>query len=639
MSSGGDGGSGSSDAALAGPPDKDYYDSTRAIAYMSVCIALSYQCLTEFPYLLVMHGGMCFFLPYAVVLVAVGVPMAAFEMLIGQFRGKGCLEIWTCVPVGKGIGMAMLLKTFVICAYKAFENACTFFYFLQTFQDELPWSHCYTWWGASDLNCRERKLNETRQCQLAKENVYMKTQEPNYDPGKNATVFTLCGKVVTASYVDALNLSDCLDPRGYSENAFFLHGMLKVTNGIDEFGGIRWELLVCYIFTWFFIFVCTAQGVAAVGRISAVMGFLPACLMAAVAARALYLPGARSSVWEQFQPRWSCLWDSKAWSDAAFNVLTGLAIGLGQLHSLASYNTFDTTTLYWCYFLLPLGMTISNILCSVIVFGVGGSLAKQLGMCFTDFETYTFVFPFVIFAEVVKNLNWPKIWSGIFYGAVFLLSIDEMIFNVCTVVACAEDLFPSLRWNMNQTVFFVCIGMFISGFPTVTQAGAYIIRLLQEHTVKRIMSHFIPIAEICTVFWIYGLKRFSFDMEFMWGRPPNNYFVVCWLLFCPLIMTYPGEYEALAWIIGCTGLLQVPIGAFACVVENVRYPARAFQPEYHWEPNTPNRVNAYFEELEEQGDSSAEVQGVLYDATEALEVSIDVDEPLAFKPEMDDTEA
>ncbi|XP_037515167.1 uncharacterized protein LOC119391560 [Rhipicephalus sanguineus] len=98
---------------------------------------------------------------------------------------------------------------------------------------------------------------------------------------------------------------------------------------------------------------------------------------------------------------------------------------------------------------------------------------------------------------------------------------------------------------------------------------------------------------------------------------------------------YPGEYEALAWIIGCTGLLQVPIGAFACVLENVRYPARAFQPEYHWEPNTPNRVNAYFEELEEQGDSSADVQGVLYEATEALEVSIDLDEPLVFKPEMD----
>ncbi|XP_077508153.1 sodium- and chloride-dependent glycine transporter 2-like [Amblyomma americanum] len=207
---------------------------------------------------------------------------------------------------------------------------------------------------------------------------------------------------------------------------------------------------------------------------------------------------------------------------------------------------------------------------------------------------------------------------------------------------------------MNQTVFFVCIGMFISGFPTVTQAGAYILLLLREHTVNRIIAHFIPLVEICTVIWIYGLKRFSFDLEFMLGRPPNSYFKVCWVVFCPIIMgvayvqrmlsysppfyqgtQYPGEYEALAWIIGCTGLLQVPIGAFACVLENVRYPARAFQPEYHWEPNTPNRVNAYFEELDELGDSSAEIQGVLYEGTEALEVSVDVDEPLVFRPSME----
>lgn len=35
-------------------------------------------------------------------------------------------------------------------------------------------------------------------------------------------------------------------------------------------------------------------------------------------------------------------------------------------------------------------------------------------------------------------------------------------------------------------------------------------------------------------------------------------------------MRFPGEYEALAWIIGCTGLLQIPIGATACLLENIR---------------------------------------------------------------------
>ncbi|KAL3256468.1 hypothetical protein MRX96_017192 [Rhipicephalus microplus] len=58
-------------------------------------------------------------------------------------------------------GMAMLLKTFVLTAYKAFQDGCLFYYFLQALQDELPWAKCYTWWGASPLNCVDRDVDLT----------------------------------------------------------------------------------------------------------------------------------------------------------------------------------------------------------------------------------------------------------------------------------------------------------------------------------------------------------------------------------------------------------------------------------------------------------------------------------------------
>ncbi|XP_077544831.1 sodium-dependent dopamine transporter-like [Haemaphysalis longicornis] len=200
--------------------------------------------------------------------------------------------------------------------------------------------------------------------------------------------------------------------------------------------------------------------------------------------------------------------------------------------------------------------------------------------------------------------------------------------------------------------------MFLSGFPTVTQAGAYVVKLLEDHTVKAVMAHFVPIIEITVVMYIYGMRRFSFDVEFMLGRAPNIYYRICWTIICPIgmtlayahrVVTYrspvyfeasvPNEYKALAWIVGCAGLLQIPIGAMACILENIRFPLRAFQPEYQWEPNTVNRVNAYFEEIEERGiqaaeQVSAEVQGVLYDATEALDISFDPNEPLAFQPKV-----
>ncbi|XP_077495479.1 sodium-dependent dopamine transporter-like isoform X2 [Amblyomma americanum] len=306
-------------------------------------------------------------------------------------------------------------------------------------------------------------------------------------------------------------------------------------------------------------------------------------------------------------------------------------------------------------------MTLSNLLSCALVFSMGGYLARSVGACVQDFGTETFVFPFVIFPEVVKRIGWPRLWSGLFFSGLFLLSVDSMIFHVCTVIACAEDLFPQVRShnNINKVAFFVCIGMFVSGFPTITGGGTYIVKLLEEQTVKGVIGHFIPLAEIVLVMYIYGLRRFSFDVEFMLSRGPNIYLRTCWIIVCPLALafaclqriktirtpvffnvTIPGQYQALAWVIGFAGLLQIPIGAFSSVMENIRFPLRAFEPEYQWEPNTINRVNAYFEEIEDRGlgvgeeSSGAEIQGILYDATEALDISIDTDEPITFRPEM-----
>ncbi|XP_077547880.1 sodium-dependent nutrient amino acid transporter 1-like [Haemaphysalis longicornis] len=409
--------------------EKVYYASNRSILFLCICLGCSYQCVTEFPYLILSHGGACFLLPYAAVLILLGIPMAAFEMTIGQFRGRGCLELWACVPVGKGIGMAMLLKTFVVTAYKAFYDSCSFYYFLQAFQEDLPWTKCFTWWGASPLNCRERDVDRARACHAEKVRLHQDSVQQAYPPGPNDTWLTVCGQSVRVPFnvYSAALPAECRDPRLHSEYAFFLHGVLKMTRGIDDFGGIRWELLVCYIFTWFVIFVCTAHGVATVGKISPLLGLLPIVVFVAVTAVMLFLPNARSSVFELMYPHWEALYDAGAWSDASYFVLSGLAVGQGQLQALASYSSFDSYTLQWAFLALPLVMTLFNLLSCVLVFGVTGHLAGHLKTCVAEFDTHTYAFPFVIFPEVVKTMSWPKFLSGLFFSSLFALSVDTLV--------------------------------------------------------------------------------------------------------------------------------------------------------------------------------------------------------------------
>ncbi|KAL1468289.1 hypothetical protein MTO96_041584, partial [Rhipicephalus appendiculatus] len=107
-----------------------------------------------------------------------------------------------------------------------------------------------------------------RQCQAEKLKLYDASVKQPYAPTSNDTLLRVCGHHVTVpTKVYLTEISDhCRETRRHSEYSFLLFGALKLTSGIEELGGIRWELLVCYIFAWFVIFVCSANGVAAVGK-------------------------------------------------------------------------------------------------------------------------------------------------------------------------------------------------------------------------------------------------------------------------------------------------------------------------------------------------------------------------------------
>ncbi|XP_064457077.1 sodium-dependent proline transporter-like isoform X2 [Ornithodoros turicata] len=622
--------------------EKQYFPSERPFLYICVCFAVSYQTLVLFPLLVLKHGGVCFLVPYTVILVTVGVPMVALEFLVGQFRGKGCLEVWTCVPVGKGVGMAMLLKTFVVAIYQVILDSYVFYYFLQAFQRELPWTRCFPWWGANVLNCAVTNITVTRFCNAERHRLYDSNVGKDFSLSKNTTVIEVCGKKLKISAEAYYNGTShlCTRKEHGSELSYFLNGMLKISTGIDDFGGIRWQLLVCYLFSWFFIFVCTSSGVPTVGKVAPGLAAVPFVALVLLATQMMFLPDGRESVLELLTPRWQHLRTVEAWSDATYYILNGFNIGMGKLYCLASYNSFDSTAIYSC----------------LVFLGGCGTLARYLGQCVQDFPSHPLVFPYYIVPQLVVHLPLSNLWTGVFFMALYLMSIDEAMGNVGTVVTCAEDLFPSIRVNMSQAVFMVCISICLAGLPMITQAGPYVLELLQEHAVSAILSHFTAMAEVCLFAWLYGLKRFTYDVQFMLGYKPNVYFRFCWLVICPSVLAafylhrvsnfvphrffdydFPQEYEALAWIIGGVALLQVPIGACAAILQNIEVPGRAFLPEAQWIPNYPERVDGYFEELEElgiEGESSSQLEApqVLNEDTFELEISVDPDAPLYFNP-------
>lgn len=81
--------------------------------------------------------------------------MYFMELALGQFGGVGPISIWTCAPIMKGVGVAMILSSIVVCIYYNVVMSYAIYFIGQTFQSRLPWTRCDVDW-AIGTNCYVR---------------------------------------------------------------------------------------------------------------------------------------------------------------------------------------------------------------------------------------------------------------------------------------------------------------------------------------------------------------------------------------------------------------------------------------------------------------------------------------------------
>lgn len=121
------------------------------LEFLMSCIALSVGLgnVWRFPFAALENGGGAFLIPYLVVLLLVGKPIYYLEMLVGQFGGRGSINVYDVVPLMRGIGYGQLFAVAALLSYYAALLALTVRYFLASFKAVLPWSECLAEWGAT----------------------------------------------------------------------------------------------------------------------------------------------------------------------------------------------------------------------------------------------------------------------------------------------------------------------------------------------------------------------------------------------------------------------------------------------------------------------------------------------------------
>ncbi|RWS21213.1 sodium- and chloride-dependent glycine transporter 2-like isoform X3, partial [Leptotrombidium deliense] len=268
--------------------------------FLLSCVGLSVGIgnVWRFPYLAYENGGGAFLIPYLIMLFIAGKPMYFMELAIGQFGSSGTLSIWKCAPIAKGVGVAMLSVAAIVSVYYTVVMSYAVFYIWSTFQHELPWSRCDAKW-ANETNCVVR----SQMVRLSK-------------PVEKILIFD--------------NVSGVLKGNSSSQ-VFWEREVLELSSGIDQLGGIKWDLATCLAISWIVIVLCLIKGVKTSGKIVYFAATFPYVILIALLIAGLTQPGSWQGVKYFLVPEWNKLLEIKVWQAAASQMFFSLSVSEGSL--------------------------------------------------------------------------------------------------------------------------------------------------------------------------------------------------------------------------------------------------------------------------------------------------------------------
>ncbi|XP_065302318.2 sodium- and chloride-dependent glycine transporter 2-like isoform X2 [Dermacentor albipictus] len=533
--------------------------------FLLSCVGLSVGIgnVWRFPYLAYQNGGGAFLIPYLIMLALAGKPMYFLELAFGQFSGRSPLTIWACAPICKGVGFAMVCVSMVVAVYYNVIMAYTIYYTASTFQSQVPWARCDPRW-ANDTPCFVRSQNTS--------DVNLNVTKP-------------------------------------SSQVYWERYVLEISDGLEDLGGVKWDLALCLLLSWIIVVACLVKGIKTSGKVVYFAATFPYVILITLMITGLCQPGAINGVLYFITPSFERLLDIKVWQAAAGQMFFSLSLSMGGLIMYSSYNKFSNNVFRDAMIVSVLD-TFTSIISGMVIFSVLGAMAHDLGN--VDVKDVAQGGPglaFVAYPEALTRLPVPQLWSVLFFLMLFILGLDSEFAILETFVTSICDQAPFLRkrkWAFTIVMGIVC---FLLGLPMVTRGGQYIFEIVDRFGGSTTLT-FIGLVEVISLIYIYGYSRFSDDVYFMLNRRLGWYWKVTWTVTSPLVLLIIfifsmldqnepvkyGDYEYPPWAIGIGWtitlfvMLQIPFWAIVAVyrapgntlMQKMRHACR---PSKHWGPS------------------------------------------------------
>ncbi|XP_076341500.1 sodium-dependent nutrient amino acid transporter 1-like isoform X3 [Tachypleus tridentatus] len=446
--------------------------------------------------------------------------------------------------------------------------AVSVFYLIASMSSQLPWTTCDSSW-AGDV-CNETELmNRSNSCD-----------------------------------------SNNTEKRISLTELYFKNYVLHLSSGLQEVTMLNWKMCLCLIGAWTMVYFCVIKGVQSLGKVTYFTAIFPYTVLISLMVVALTFDGASDGIKYFFTPHWKKLLKIEVWYRACEQSFFSLAVGYGTLVMYSSYNEFRNNVNRDAIIISVLD-TFTSILAGSVVFAVLGTLAHELCIPIEEaVDKEGMGLAFVAYPEALGKIKVvPQLWSVLFFVMLLTLGLGSSIAQVETILTSIKDQYPILQKKKSLVALCLCSVFCLCGLPLTTDAGLYIMTLLDNYGVGT-AAFLYCIVETIGLMWIYGWSNFCDDIHFMLNAAVGLYWKVTWIVTAPVILTVifiygnvmlvieknsegsstiPPWGTAIGWVLAAVAIFQIPIWIMR-VVYNTKGPQRlkkAFQPQEDWGPSNP----------------------------------------------------
>ncbi|NXS49809.1 S6A18 protein, partial [Balaeniceps rex] len=500
--------------------------------YILSCIgfAVGLGNVWRFPYLCQIHGGGAFLIPYFIALLFEGIPLLHLELALGQCLRKGSIGAWNTIsPYLGGVGVGSWMVSVLVSLYYNTVLTWVMWYFINSFQEPLPWSVC-------PLNENRTGLNE-----------------------------------------------ECYESTAV--NYFWYRKTLNITPDVTESGMLQWWLILCLATCWAIVYLCTIRGIETTGKAIYVTAIFPYLVLTIFLIHGLTLPGATDGLAYLFTPNLNTLKNPRVWLDAATQIFFSLSLAFGGLIAFSSYNPpkndceKDALT-------VAIANSMTSLYASIPVFSVLGFKATTgywdcldrvaIISLFTSFSFQQLLhhrfkknpifkmvlakqlllqlqlsdllcsgpislvsgtgFAFIVFTQAIILMPGSQAWAILFFIMLFSLGLSSMFGNIEGVFTPLLELRIISKSIPKELLSgIICLISFVIALCFTLGSGSYWIDIFDSYAGSLPLL-VIAFFEVIGVAYVYKIKRFSKDVKWMTGRKPNLYWQTTWRFISPLLL-------------------------------------------------------------------------------------------------------